>query len=609
MKIYRKISVLAMAALVLAAGFTSCSEDQLDTNQYNKSGVNILAFGPMPITRGATMRLTGTQLNNVKEVLFPEGNQKLTPSTTYISGEFTLQSSEEMTVTIPDQCVPGKLRLVTNDGQTIESASNITFAEEIKASSITPNPIHPGEVVSIKGDYVWNIGQVVFFDHVTVDAEDFLLNTRSEIQVIVPAEAKTGDVAYNDGSDGAENISIGTLTIDEIKATGVSNPNPEFGEEITITGENLDLVTSIDFPAVADVPFQVANDGKSVRVTVPDNTVSGSVTLNSASGITTSVDIAVPLASVSSTEPVKDVKVGQTITIKGDKLDRIIHLILPAIDGAFTDFTQTATQITFVVPEGMGDGKVTLVQHENYSVESDKISMYSEAPETTIWAGNFEIGEWNAGMQDLAWGGYDWSTAQVGQVLTVYLTPNMSAGWSQIRIGNGSWAALPGTADVNPLTAEDTKFSVTLTQAMIDELVNAGGLVICGAYFTITKITLSILEEVIWSGNFALGSWAAGMDELSWGRYDWSQVSAGKTLKLYYEVDPSVGYINIRFGNGSWAALPSTQGWGSDGNASPDPSETSIKTVLTADDMDQLLNAGGLVICGAGIICKKVVLQ
>ena len=598
-----------MAALVLAAGFTSCSEDQLDTNQYNKSGVNILAFGPMPITRGATMRLTGTQLNNVKEVLFPEGNQKLTPSTTYISGEFTLQSSEEMTVTIPDQCVPGKLRLVTNDGQTIESASNITFAEEIKASSITPNPSHPGEVVSIKGDYVWNIGQVVFFDHVTVDAEDFLLNTRSEIQVIVPAEAKTGDVAYNDGSDGAENISIGTLTIDEIKATGVSNPNPEFGEEITITGENLDLVTSIDFPAVADVPFQVANDGKSVRVTVPDNTVSGSVTLNSASGITTSVGIAVPLASVSSTEPVKDVKVGQTITIKGDKLDRIIHLVLPAIDGAFTDFTQTATQITFVVPEGMGDGKVTLVQHENYSIESDKISMYSEAPETTIWAGNFEIGEWNAGMQDLAWGGYDWSTAQAGQVLTVYLTPNMSAGWSQIRIGNGSWAALPGTADVNPLTAEDTKFSVTLTQAMIDELVNAGGLVICGAYFTVTKITLSILEEVIWSGNFALGSWAAGMDELSWGRYDWSQVSAGKTLKLYYEVDPSVGYINIRFGNGSWAALPSTQGWGSDGNASPDPSETSIKTVLTADDMDQLLNAGGLVICGAGIICKKVVLQ
>ena len=611
MKIYRKISVLAMAALVLASGLTSCGEDNLDTNQYNKSGVNILAFGPMPITRGATMRVTGTKLNNVKEVLFPEGNQKLTPATTYIKGDFSLQGSEEMTVTIPDQCVPGKLRLLTQSGDTVESASFITFAEDIKVSSISPNPVHPGDIVTIKGEYVWNIGQVVFFDHVVVNAEDFMLNTRNEIQVQVPMEAKTGDVAYNDGSDGAENTVIESLTVDAPKATGVSNAKPEFGDEITITGENLDLVATIDFPSVPGVEFTAAEDGKSIKVKVPANTVSGSIVMTSAAGITTSVDITVPLATVSSTSPVKDVKAGQTITIKGDKLDRIVEILLPAIDEPLVkgDFAQSATQISFVVPEGMGDGKVILIQHENYSVESDKISMYSEAPEYSIWAGNFAIGNWNAGMQELAWGGFDWSTVKPGQVLTVYLTPDMSEGWSQIRVGNGSWQALPGTADVNDLTAEDTKFSVTLTQAMIDEMVANGGLVICGAYFTVTKVTLSILETTIWSGNFALGSWAQGLQELAWGGYDWSQVAVGTTLKLYYEVDSSVGYINIRFGNGSWVALPSTAGWGNDGNASPDPSETSIKTVLTADDLEQLNNAGGLVICGAGIVCKKVVLQ
>ncbi len=601
---------MAMAALVAMTGFTSCSEDDLDTNQYSKSGVNILGFGPMPITRGETMRLTGTQLNNVKEVLFPEGNQKLTPATTYINAEFTVQNAQEMTVTIPDQCVPGQLRLVTNSGDTIVSASKITFAEEIKVNSFSPASIHPGNIVSIKGEYVWNIGQVVFFDHVTVDAADFVKNTRNEIQVRVPMEAKSGEVAYNDGSEGAENTVMGNLSVDAAKATGVSNANPEFSELITITGENLDLVSSIDFPAVPDVAFTAAGDGKSIQVTVPANTVSGTVTLNSASGLTTTVDITVPLATVSSTDPVKDVKAGQTITIKGTQLDRITQLVLPAIEAPLQkgEFAQSATQISFVVPEGMGDGKVILVQHENYSIESDKISMYSEAPETTIWAGNFYIGNWNAGMQDLAWGGYDWSTAKAGQVLTVYLKPDMSEGWSQIRVGNGSWAPLPGTADANPLTAEDTKFSVTLTQAMIDEMVANGGLVICGAFFTITKITLSILENTIWSGSFALGSWAAGMQDLAWGGYDWSTVAAGTTVKLYYEVDPSVGYINIRFGNGSWAALPSTQGWGPDGNASPDPSETSIKTVLTDADMEQLRTAGGLVICGAGIICKKVVL-
>ena len=611
MKIYRKISVLAMAALVLASGLTSCGEDDLDTNQYNKSGVNILAFGPMPITRGATMRVTGTKLNNVKEVLFPKGNQKLTPATEYINGEFSLQGSEEMTVTIPDQCVPGKLRLVTQSGDTVESASFITFAEEIKVSSIAPNPVHPGDIVTIKGEYVWNIGQVVFFDHVVVNAEDFMLNTRNEIQVQVPMEAKTGDVAYNDGSDGAENTVITNLEVDAPKATGVSNANPEFGDMITITGENLDLVATLDFPSVPGVEFTAAADGMTINVKVPSNTVSGSIVMTSAAGITTSVDINVPLASVSSTSPVKDVKAGQTITITGDKLDRIVEILLPAIDEPLVkgDFAQSATQISFEVPEGMGDGKVILIQHENYSVESDKISMYSEAPEYSIWAGSFTIGNWDGGMQELAWGGFDWSTVKPGQVLTVYLKPDMSAGWSQIRVGNGSWQALPGTADVNDLTAEDTKFSVTLTQDMIDEMVANGGLVICGAYFTVTKVTLSILETTIWSGNFALGSWAQGLQELAWGGYDWSQVAVGTTLKLYYEVDSSVGYINIRFGNGSWVALPSTAGWGNDGNASPDPSETSIKTVLTADDLEQLNNAGGLVICGAGIVCKKVVLQ
>lgn len=611
MKIYRKISVLAMAALVLASGLTSCGEDNLDTNQYNKSGVNILAFGPMPITRGATMRVTGTKLNNVKEVLFPEGNQKLTPATTYIKGDFSLQGSEEMTVTIPDQCVPGKLRLLTQSGDTVESASFITFAEDIKVSSISPNPVHPGDIVTIKGEYVWNIGQVVFFDHVVVNAEDFMLNTRNEIQVQVPMEAKTGEVAYNDGSDGAENIAIANLEVDAPEAASVSNANPEFGDEITITGKNLDLVSKIDFPSVENVAFTAAEDGKTIKVKVPANTVSGSIVMTSAAGLTTSVDITVPLATVSSTSPVKDVKAGQTITIKGDKLDRIVEIQLPAIDEPLVkgDFAQSATEISFVVPEGMGDGKITLIQHENYSVESDKISMYSEAPEYSIWTGNFTIGNWDGGMQDLAWGGFDWSTVKPGQVLTVYLTPDMSAGWSQIRVGNGSWAALPGTPDTTPLTAEDSKFSVTLTQAMIDELVANGGLVVCGAYFTIKKITLSILETVIWSGNFALGNWAQGLQDLSWGGYDWSQVAAGTTLKLYYDVDPSVGYINIRFGNGSWAALPSTLGWGNEGNASPDPSETSIKTVLTAADLEQLNNAGGLVICGAGIICKKIVLQ
>ena len=605
---------MAMAALVAMTGFTSCSEDDLDTNQYSKSGVNILGFGPMPLTRGETMRLTGTQLNNVKEVLFPEGNQKLTPATTYINAEFTVQNAQEMTVTIPDQCVPGQLRLVTNSGDTIVSASKITFAEEIKVNSFSPASIHPGNIVSIKGEYVWNIGQVVFFDHVTVDAADFVKNTRNEIQVRVPMEAKTGEVAYNDGSDGAENTVMGNLSVDAAKATGVSNANPEFSELITITGENLDLVSSIDFPAVPDVAFTAAGDGKSIQVTVPANTVSGTVTLNSASGLTTTVDITVPLATVSSTDPVKDVKAGQTITIKGTQLDRITQLVLPAIEAPLQkgEFAQSATQISFVVPEGMGDGKVILVQHENYSIESDKISMYSEAPETTIWAGNFYIGNWNAGMQDLAWGGYDWSTAKAGQVLTVYLKPDMSEGWSQIRVGNGSWAALPGTADVNPLTAEDTKFSVKLTQAMIDEMVKNGGLVICGAYFTVTKISLSMLETVLWTGSAVVDDWGNQPYILSDGGSELlaAGMKVGSTIRCY--LTPTDAAWNCQVWDGHWGAQFEDCDFSS-GNWNLSEHEGAIEFKVTDAIYKAITSAAGwggaFLLNGDNCICTKVTIK
>lgn len=609
MKIYRKISVLAMAALVLAAGFTSCSEDSLDTNQYNKNGVNLLGFGPMPITRGATMRITGTKLNEVQEVLFPEGNQKLTPSTTTIKGDFTLQSSQELSVTVPDMCVPGKLRMLTKSGDTIESKTFITFAEEIKASTLDPNPVHPGGVLSIKGEYMWNIGQVIFFDHVVVDAEDFLLNTRHEIQVRVPMEAKSGDVAYNDGSEGAENIVIGHLDVDAVKATGVSNPTPEFGEEITITGENFDLVTTIDFPAVADVTdFTVAEDGKSLKVKVPVNCVSGQVVLNSLSGLTSSVDITVPLATVSSTDPVKDVKVGNTITIKGDNLDRVVEIKLPGMKDPMKKgtFTQSKTQISFVVPEGMGDGKLVLVQHDNYSIETDKISMYSDLPENAIWSGEFVCNGW-AGNQDLAWGGFNWSSVAVGSKLRFYYAKNTPGAWGCISLRHGdNWGNLPDPIPGQFDLDEDAGvIEITLTQEVLNDIITYNGLVITGDNYTLSKVAIPIPEVKIWSGEFVCSGWAGNQD-LAWGGFDWTTVAANsKILFTYKKINLGQwGCISLRHGD-NWGNLPDPI----PGQYDLDEDEGVLNVTFTHEILQDIITNNGLVITGDNFILSKVVVR
>ena len=604
-KIY-KLFALSMVALV-GLSVAGCSEDDLDTNPYNKSGVNIVAFGPSPILRTQEIRITGTNLESVSQVAFPgEG-------ATVDKAAFNKVDAQNIYVNVPDESVPGKIKLIVGGEAVATSVTPITFEEPISISSISPTTgLSAGDEVTVKGDYVYNIYQAIFTSGVTgaaVEAEDFTYVSRREIRFRVPLAAESGVITFNDGADWTYESET-PLEILSATFTGLSTSTPDFGQQIQIFGTNLHTVETIMFPGGVTSEFTVSDDHKTITTNIPAETKSGAITMVLYSGASITTDeYTVPTIAITSVSKDKDIKVGDVITITGENFDRIETVTLPGY-GILADdeYAISGNTLTFTVPEGMSDGNLELYQNSFITV-TQKLMMYSEAPETVIWAGNFEIGSWNAGMQDLAWGGFDWSTVKPGQVLTIYLKPNWVEGWSQIRVGNGSWAALPGTADVNPLAEEDTKFTVTLTQAMIDEMVANGGLVICGAWFTITKITLSVLEETIWSGSFALGSWAAGLGDLSWGGYDWSKVSAGTTLKLYYEVDPSVGYINIRFGNGSWAALPSTLGWGNDGNASPDPSETSIKTVLTEADMDQLINSGGLVICGAGIICKKIVLQ
>ena len=602
-KLYRYFTLSLVALIELS--LTGCSEDDLDTNPYNKSGVNLIAFGPSPILRTHEIRITGTNLNQVTGVAFPGG-------ATVEKNSFNKADNEDIYLNVPDESLPGQIKLMVGGETVATSITPITFEEPIEITSVSPETgLNAGDEVTVKGDYVYNIYQAVFTSGVTgapVLAEDFTYVSRREIRFRVPLAAESGVITFNDGADWTYEYET-PLEILSATYTALSTTTPDFGQQIQITGTNLHTVETVMFPGGVTSEFTVSDDHKTITTNIPAETKSGAITLVLYSGASITTDeYTVPTIAITGISKDKDIKVGDKITVTGQNFDRINTITLPGY-GILADdeYTVSGNTLTFTVPEGMTDGNIEIYQNSFITV-TQKLMMYSEAPETTIWAGNFVIGNWNAGMQDLAWGGFDWSTVKPGQVLSVYLTPDMSEGWSQIRVGNGSWAALPGTADVNPLTAEDTKFTVALTQEMIDEMVANGGLVICGAFFTITKITLSVLENTIWSGSFALGSWAAGMGDLSWGGYDWSNVSAGTTLKLYYEVDASVGYINIRFGNGSWAALPSTQGWGNDGNASPDPSETSIKTVLTDADLEQLNNAGGLVICGAGIICKKVVL-
>lgn len=277
---------------------------------------------------------------------------------------------------------------------------------------------------------------------------------------------------------------------------------------------------------------------------------------------------------------------------------------------AFEVTEAVLAQITAI----QGWGGALLTQGEGVAITGIALVKFGAAEQrTTIWEGSQTVGNWDGSLGALSWGGYDWSTVQAGTKLAVSFTT--SSDDAVMRFGNGSWASLPSLAglaqDGNIPVGGLTGYEFELTDADLDQLVNAGGLVICGAFWTITEVALVTtaavgpVENIIWEGSVSTGGWAAALQALSWGGYDWSTVTPGTKLCAHYTIDDPAGCI--RFGNGSWASIPSLAGLAPDGNLPLQ--EGGHEVELTEADLNVLVNEGGLVICGAGYTITSVGLK
>ncbi|MBR1548312.1 MAG: hypothetical protein IJ637_06260 [Prevotella sp.] len=600
MKNIKNIFTLAVVALT-GLSLAGCSEDNLNTDPYSQSGVNIVGFGPSPILRTHEIHITGTSMNSVTSVAFPGEGAVVEKA------DFNSVDNQNIYVNVPDASVPGHIRLMVGNDTVATSVSLLTFEEPITVSSVEPTTaLNAGDEIVIKGDYVYNIAQVVFTCGVTgapVDAENFTYVSRREIHVPVPLAAQSGTITMNDGADWELTWET-PLQVLAPTYTGLSSTTGEFGSQIQITGTNLHTVETVMFPGGVTADFTVSADHNSLTVTVPAECKSGAITLVYYSGDSQATDeFNVPTLKITNVSKTKDLKVGDQIVVTGEYFDRIVSVTLPGM-GVVGDsvYTISGNTMTITVHEQMTDGTVEFKQN-SYITESFKVMMYSEAPEITIWAGSTTIGNWDGSMGDLSWGKYDWSTVQPGQVLSIYLTPDMSEGWSQIRVGNGNWAALPGTEENISLSAEDTKVTVALTADMINELVNNGGLVLCGAFFTVTKVTLSILETVLWKGELGPTNWNGDLkidmtDEIK------AELQPGRKMGIEFRCDEGGGQVEIC---GTWwtslegpknVYTPLTD----EGRAimNFDASVTSFEWTLVQGDIDILTNQGGILFVGNG---------
>ena len=371
--------VVALAGLLL----TACSKDDLGTNQY-QGGVSLNVYGPSPVMRGGQLRFLGSNLDQIREVIIPDGIS-ITNIEVVKSGV-----PSEIRVTIPkDGPVPGKVILVSKTDERITTKTDLNYIEGIEITAF-PTSAMPGDVIKIEGDYLNLIYSLAFADNVLVSADDFVSHDRYAIEVKVPEEAKTGklelytaDLTVVDKNSVEyqiiktdEAIEIGVPTTEEVKsprgtASAEGDITAKAGEKITLTGSYYNVVSAIAFGDVEVSEIEVSEDGTTLSFVVPATAPDGVFNLVCKSGEEVPVATLTTIKPTNCTATPNPVKALKALTISGQDMDLVTGVKFEGADALSGDKITVAADKVVVgaVPETATEGKLKLVMANGATVD------------------------------------------------------------------------------------------------------------------------------------------------------------------------------------------------------------------------------------------------
>lgn len=392
MKTIYNIWRLSLVCITMLAGvLISCDKDEDD----KVSGqVQLLSFGPSGVLHGEDIVFIGSSLDKVTSIVLP-------PSIEVPSSSFKEHTRDRIVLTVPFETMEGKVVLNTPQGQ-IESKTNFGLNYTMAITSL-PTKAKPGTNMTINGEFLNYVKEVQFAEGKVVT--EFVSQSRTELVVTVPLDASTGKIALSDGKVDPQLVrSEQDLQITLPAVTSLSPASIKHGDNLTISGTDLDLVTEITFTkgtTGSKVTTFVSKAPESIVVTVPDDAQTGKLTLKVHSGLTVQttgqVSIILPVATAIS--PFSGVA-GDDITITGTNLDLVKEVIFPSASAVSTFHSQTATSIVLDLPSNVGSGGVEFVTKRNYRAQSGVAFGADPSPLLLVFfddAFKFGYGDWSWG--------------------------------------------------------------------------------------------------------------------------------------------------------------------------------------------------------------------
>ncbi len=370
-----------LACMMVGCMFFTACEEEADTTPVLK------VFGPSPALRGGQLEFIGLNLDQVTSVVLPE-NIEVT--------DITYVGTSKIIINIPQEAKPGYVTLKTSSKE-IKTITQLSFSEPITFNTISPVKFKAGEKVTIEGDYLNLIKEVIFNDGIVIESKDFISQTRKKIEVTVPVEAQSGKVIISNGEE-IPILVYSDIAVDVTLPTIASvSPNPvKPGQTFVLNGTDLDLVKSVKLEGGLTVDNVSVNSEKtSLSLLVPAEAKEGKFFLVCYSGVevesSVKMMLVAPVITKINPNPVKN---GKDLTITGTDLDLASSVVFTTAtgtkEGSIT--SQSPTSLVVSVPDEASEGVVTVNAKSGKTGVSEvldfvKPGITSVTP-TTLMAGN-----------------------------------------------------------------------------------------------------------------------------------------------------------------------------------------------------------------------------
>ena len=290
---------------------------------------------------GDVLTIEGDYLNNITSVIFANG-------ATMDAENFKSQTRYQIQLVIPAEAGEGRFQISDGNNYMYSEGALSINAPEIDANNaIGKSLIKAGETEVLRGTSLDQIASIEL-NGATVEAADFKSQTASEITFVISSKVADGEITAVTKS--GIRISFGEITT-VVPSQLVATPSPiKNGEEITISGKDMDLITGIAFPNAKESKLNKVETTK-VTSTVPEDAQEGDITLSLDNGKTVTVAYTLVKPTVTACTPAA-ITAGERTIIKGTDLDLVKSITFPGdVEQTVDKFAaQNAQAIAVTVP-------------------------------------------------------------------------------------------------------------------------------------------------------------------------------------------------------------------------------------------------------------------